>query len=100
MKPLVKVTRLAAVAGTAILVDGVDFEVWPGQVTALVGASGSGKTTSALALLGEHGNGVTLTGQVEVDGTVVVDDNGPCRSASAVKGRVVAYMPQHPGSAL
>jgi peptide/nickel transport system ATP-binding protein len=100
MKPLVKVTRLAAVAGTAILVDGVDFEVWPGQVTALVGASGSGKTTSALALLGEHGNGVTLTGRVEVDGTVVVDNNGPSRSASAVKGRVVAYMPQHPGSAL
>ncbi len=100
MNALVKVAGLAAVAGDAILVDGVDFEVWPGQVTALVGASGSGKTTSALALLGEHGNGVTLSGRVEVDGQVVVDSNGVTSAASSVRGRVVAYMPQHPGSAL
>ncbi|WBQ06744.1 ABC transporter ATP-binding protein [Kribbella sp. CA-293567] len=100
MKALVKVTALAAVSGEAILVDGVDFEVWPGQVTALVGASGSGKTTSALALLGEHGTGVTLSGRVEVDGQVVVDDDGVTAAATKVRGRVVAYMPQHPGSAL
>ncbi len=99
MRPLVKATGLAAVAGDAILVDGVDFEVWPGQVTALVGASGSGKTTSALALLGEHGHGVKLSGRVEVDGQVVVDSNGPVAGVD-VRGRTVAYMPQHPGSAL
>ena len=99
MKPLASVTRLSAVAGTTILVDRVDFTIWPGQVTALVGASGSGKTTSALALLGEHGAGVNLTGRVEVDEQIVVDDNGP-RAAASVRGRVVAYMPQHPGSAL
>lgn len=100
MRPVVRVDGLAAVAGSSILVDGVSFDVWPGQVTALVGASGSGKTTSALALLGEHGNGVRLEGTVEVDGQVVVDSNGPTRAASGVRGRVVAYMPQHPGSAL
>ncbi|ADB34747.1 ABC transporter related protein [Kribbella flavida DSM 17836] len=100
MKPLVQVTRLSAYAGKAVIVDGVDFEVWPGQVTALVGASGSGKTTSALALLGEHGDQVRLFGQVEVAGEVVVDSNGPTSAAAGVRGRVVAYMPQHPGSAL
>ncbi|TDD29026.1 ABC transporter ATP-binding protein [Kribbella turkmenica] len=97
---LVRVRGLAATAGSAILVDDVSFEVWPGQVTALVGASGSGKTTSALALLGEHGNGVRLDGQVEVDGQLAVDRNGPTSAASGLRGRVVAYMPQHPGSAL
>ena len=100
MNPIVRVMELAATAGSSVLVDGVSFEVWPGRVTALVGASGSGKTTSALALLGEHGNGVRLDGTVEVDGQVVVDGNGPTLAASAVRGRVVAYMPQHPGSAL
>ncbi len=100
MNPIVRVTQLAATAGSSVLVDGVSFDVWPGRVTALVGASGSGKTTSALALLGEHGNGVLLDGMVEVDGQLVVDSNGPTLAASAVRGRVVAYMPQHPGSAL
>ncbi|WP_328328516.1 ATP-binding cassette domain-containing protein [Kribbella sp. NBC_00382] len=99
-EPLVKVAGLAAVAGEAILVDGVGFEIWPGEVTALVGASGSGKTTSALALLGERGQGVTLSGSVAVDGRLVVDGDGVTAAAAGVRGRVVAYMPQHPGSAL
>ncbi len=97
-EPLVRVRGLAATAGPSILVDQVSFEVWAGQVTALVGASGSGKTTSALALLGEHGDRVELRGHVEVGGEIVVDDNGP--TSADVRGRVVAYMPQHPGSAL
>ncbi|MEV6273022.1 ATP-binding cassette domain-containing protein [Kribbella sp. NPDC051936] len=97
---LVRVVGLSAVAGVGVLVDAVSFEVVAGEVTALVGASGSGKTTSALALLGEHGDGVRLGGRVEVGGRVVVDGNGVTAAAAAVRGRVVAYMPQHPGSAL
>ncbi|WP_329002927.1 ATP-binding cassette domain-containing protein [Kribbella sp. NBC_00709] len=97
---LARVDNLRATAGSAILVDGVSFEVVAGEVTALVGASGSGKTTSALALLGEYGDGVHLAGRVEVDGRVVVDGNGVTREAVRVRGRTVAYMPQHPGSAL
>ena len=100
MSPLVRVRQLEVSAGSAILVAGVSFGVVAGEVTALVGASGSGKTTSGLALLGEHGDGVRLGGCIEVDGRVVVDGNGPTGAAVGVRGRVVAYMPQHPGSAL
>jgi peptide/nickel transport system ATP-binding protein len=89
---------VSATAGAAVLVDDVSFEVVAGEVTALVGASGSGKTTSALALLGEHGDGVRLEGYVEVAGEAVVDSNGV--TGADVRGRVVAYLPQHPGSAL
>ncbi|MFF0343439.1 ABC transporter ATP-binding protein [Kribbella sp. NPDC004875] len=97
---LVRVDNLTATAGDTYLVDGVSFEVVAGEVTALVGASGSGKTTSALALLGDHGDGVRLTGRVEVAGEAVVDGNGVTAAAAGMRGRVVAYMPQHPGSAL
>ncbi|GGT41127.1 ABC transporter ATP-binding protein [Streptomyces matensis] len=70
------------IEGRAI-VDGVAFRVLPGRVTALVGASGSGKTTTGLALLGEYPRGA------RVDGEVRVTTGGP-----------VGYVPQHPASVL
>lgn len=64
------------------LVDGVHLRVRPGTVTALVGASGSGKTTTGLALLGEYPAGSRVTGAVRApDG-------------------LVGYVPQHPAAAL
>src|SRR5689334_8158112 len=38
-------------AGTAKAVDGVDFELFPGEVVGLVGESGSGKSVTALSIL-------------------------------------------------
>ncbi|MGI5469965.1 ABC transporter ATP-binding protein [Streptomyces sp. CA-132043] len=64
------------------LVDGVSLRLHPGRITALVGASGSGKTTTGLALLGEYPEGAQVTGEVRVpDG-------------------LVGYVPQHPAAAL
>lgn len=63
------------------LVADVSFCLTAGSITALVGASGSGKTTTALALLGEKPAGATVTGDVRIDGPV-------------------GYMPQQPSSAL
>ncbi|MGW7351604.1 ABC transporter ATP-binding protein [Streptomyces sp. NPDC054784] len=98
--PLVEVRGLTARAGTATLLDGVGLTVTPGTATALVGPSGSGKTTAALALLGEAAPGVRLAGSVRVGGVAVVDDDGPAAGAADVRGRLLAYMPQHPAHAL
>lgn len=97
---MIEVSGLTAHAGTARLLNGVDLTVTPGEVTALVGPSGSGKTTAALALLGEAAPGVRLGGMVRVAGVRVVDDDGPTRSARDVRGRIAAYLPQHPAHAL
>lgn len=64
------------------IVDGVGLRLLPGRITALVGASGSGKTTTGLALLGEYPAGAQVTGEVRApDG-------------------LVGYVPQHPGAVL
>ncbi|GAU66842.1 putative ABC transporter ATP-binding protein [Streptomyces sp. NBRC 110611] len=65
------------------IVDGVNLRALPGKVTALVGASGSGKTTTGLALLGEYPDGARITGDVRLPAD-----------------RLVGYVPQHPAAVL
>ena len=52
MTDRIALSGLTIRAGTATLVDGVGVEVEAGQVVALVGRSGSGKSLTARALLG------------------------------------------------
>ena len=79
----IRVRGLTARTPDRLLVEGVDLDIPAGVVTALVGASGSGKTTTALALMGEHRPGVEVT-------TAVLDTGGAR----------FGYVPQHPSSAL
>ena len=53
--PLLQVRNLKTYfhteAGTAKAVDGVNFDIFPGEVVGLVGESGSGKSVTALSIL-------------------------------------------------
>jgi branched-chain amino acid transport system permease protein len=44
-KPLLSIRGLRKHFGGVLAVDGVDLDVWPGQIVGLIGPNGSGKTT-------------------------------------------------------
>ncbi|MBI4227209.1 MAG: ATP-binding cassette domain-containing protein, partial [Candidatus Omnitrophica bacterium] len=50
MTPALEIQRLRVWFGTQAVVDGVDLTVQPGEIVALVGESGAGKTLTALAI--------------------------------------------------
>ncbi|WAM19440.1 ABC transporter ATP-binding protein [Rhodococcus sp. JS3073] len=79
----IRVRGVTAKTRDRILVAGVDLDIPDGRVTAIIGSSGSGKTTTALALMGEHRPGVTLS----------MDH----RDAAGVR---FGYVPQQPSSVL
>ncbi|MBL1090612.1 MULTISPECIES: ABC transporter ATP-binding protein [Streptomyces] len=81
--PVAEIRDLRVEIDGRVIVDGVQLRALPGKVTALVGASGSGKTTTGLALLGAYPSGARVTGDIRVAA------DGP-----------VGYVPQHPASVL
>nr|WP_264017031.1 ABC transporter ATP-binding protein [Mycolicibacterium confluentis] len=76
----------------------MSFSVAPGEILGIIGESGSGKTTTSLALLGYATPGVTLAGRVEVSGRNLLELT-PAQ-LRAVRGLEIAYVPQDPPSAL
>lgn len=72
MKPVLEVrdvcVEFAATGGTVRALDGVSLTVAPGEIVAVVGESGCGKTTLARAVLGLQ---PMTHGEIELDGTAV-----------------------------
>ncbi|MFM2371225.1 MAG: hypothetical protein RIS85_947 [Pseudomonadota bacterium] len=93
----VEVQNLRISVGDKAIVDGVSFEIPRGQVLALIGESGSGKTTIALSLMGHARFGARIEGVVRLGETRVdqLDEAG----LQALRGRRVAYVAQSAASA-
>ncbi len=79
------------------LLDGVDLDLDRGDRLALVGASSSGKTLTALAILGLL-EGARCSGSVRFQGRELL--GLPQRALRAVRGRDIAMVFQEPMSAL
>jgi peptide/nickel transport system ATP-binding protein len=89
----VVVEGLCVSAGDVKLVDQLSFSIQPGEVLALIGESGSGKTTTALALMGYARRGCRISGGSVHVGDVDVLALKP-RQLRALRGRTVAYVAQ------
>ena len=74
------------------IIKGVDIEIARGEIVALIGESGSGKTTIALTLMGYTRPGCRIA-----DGALVVDGKDMARLSererAGVRGTEVAYVP-------
>ncbi|MBK1624126.1 ABC transporter ATP-binding protein [Afifella marina] len=103
MGNIVEIRDLAVAAKTdsgrvVDIIKGVDIEVAEGEVVALIGESGSGKTTIALTLLGYTRPGCRITrGKVLVAGRDMVAMSEAERQH--VRGQQVAYVPQSAAAA-
>ncbi len=93
MGATVVVDKLSVSAGNATLVDALSFTIRPGEVLALIGESGSGKTTTALALMGHARRGCRISGGSVRIGDVNVLSLG-ARQLRALRGRAVSYIAQ------
>jgi len=91
--------RVVAVESEIEIVSDVSFEVPASATIGIVGESGCGKTTVAMALLGfaRPGTGITA-------GSVLVGGRDLLSLAEAdlrrTRGRVISYVPQNPARAL
>ncbi|MGC1427546.1 MAG: ABC transporter ATP-binding protein [Albidovulum sp.] len=76
-----------------IIVDDISFDVQPGQVIALIGESGSGKTTISLGCMGYSRPGCHITGgSVHLDGQSVLDRSLP--ELQRLRGKDITYVAQ------
>ena len=102
-KPLLRVhdlrTQIHGEGAPVRAVDGVSFDIAPGETFALVGESGCGKSMTALSLMRLLPDAATITGGVvELDGTNLLAL--PESQMRDVRGRRVAMIFQEPGLSL
>lgn len=80
------------------IIKGIDIDIAKGEIVALIGESGSGKTTIALTLMGHTRPGCRISG-----GSILVDGKDMAalskRQRAAVRGTEVAYVPQSAAAA-
>lgn len=79
------------------IVDNVSFAVAKGEVLALIGESGSGKTTIALSLMGYGRGGAVIGGDIRV-GDARLDGQGSA-SLAAQRGHRITYVAQSAAAA-
>jgi peptide/nickel transport system ATP-binding protein len=95
---LLKISDLSVRIGGATVVDEVSLELASGERLALIGESGSGKTLTALAVMGLLPDGAESTGSIRLDGEDLLGLGD--RALSRLRGDRMAMVFQEPMGAL
>ena len=96
--PLLQVEGLSVSYGSHEVVSNVGFELGRGKSLALIGESGSGKSTIARAVLRLLPRTGQATGRIAVDGQDILQLSE--RRFRHLRGRAIGFVPQDPGNAL
>jgi peptide/nickel transport system ATP-binding protein len=96
--PLLRVNDLSVSYGKQAVVHNVGFDLGRGKSLALIGESGSGKSTIARAVLRLLPGGAQASGQVRFDGQDILGLDE--RQFRPLRGRAIGFVPQDPGNAL
>ncbi len=95
---LLEVTDLTVAFGPQVVVERASFSIERGGRLAIIGESGSGKTLSALAVIGLTPETATVTGRVTFDGRELL--GRPERELARVRGEEIAMVFQNPLTSL
>lgn len=83
-KPIVSVKDYSLTIGDKKIVEHLDFEVFPGEVFAFLGANGSGKTSTIRSLLGIY---EASSGELHINGKKLTPEDAS----------IVGYLPEERG---
>ena len=98
--PVLSVERLGVTSSRYSLVENVSLQIGAGERVGLIGESGSGKTLTALAILGLLPETLRASGSVRLRGAAVDLVGASEHELADIRGRLVSMVFQEPMTAL
>ncbi|MBE0412605.1 ABC transporter ATP-binding protein [Yoonia sp.] len=95
---LLDIKNLSLRINTAPILHNVSLTMQPGEITAITGESGSGKSMTALAIMGLLPQGAVPGGQIMLDGTDILQTPEP--ALCKMRGNTMGMVFQEPMTAL